>query len=279
MVLCSCGFCVEPTVFLSVEHADDGSISFKGDAGFAYPCRIRTLIDNVAIVAVLTTQPSQPVIRFADGAVVRSFSDATKYAHQIVGKVRKQGVWELTLWTMHIAHIGLVTLDRLNRSRFFGSGRKVLCAMQCHNVRAPINRYETNKLIVGKMRCLFEGKWQPKMQESERKRKRSKEKDPLPQDDNEEEETPSVGDWSVRHPKETWTASLFQGYVFANPSKAPILRKITRIYHPIGPGNPRIEATFGHPQTNEDISLIVSSVTLHVVKQYRATLLEALRCD
>lgn len=273
---CSCGFCVEPTIFLSVTHANDGSICFKGDGGFAYPCRIRTVIDDIAIVAVLTTHPSKPVIRFADGAVVRSFSDATKYAHQLVGKVRKQGVWELSLWALHIAHVGFVTLDRLNQSLFFGSGKNVLCSMQCQNVRAPVNAYHTNKLIVGKMRSLFESKWQPKLQTSERKRKRHKQKDLAPDDDLEEEEE-AVSDWSIRSPKETWTAPLFHEYVCANPSKAPILRKITHVYRPVGPGNPRVQATFAHPQTNEDISLLLSSVTLHFVTQYRATLLEALQ--
>ena len=277
---CVCGYCADPIVFLRAEQAPDGAVKFRGDGGLSYPCRIRIIIDGVAIVAVLLAPPPTPVIRFADGAMLRSFSDATVHAHRLCGAVRKQGKWELALWTMNVAHIGSVSLDRLNRALFFSSGKTdIPCGMQCHDVETPVNQYDQNPALTGKMLALFDNKWRPAAPPApagpcKRKRKKDAELDESPRAESSDDEPPLT--WNVTCAKDTWTAPLLQKFICTHPAKAPILREITRVYLPVGPGNPKVEALFAHPRTNEAISLIVSSVALNFVPQYRSLLEAAL---
>ena len=52
-------------------------------------------------------------------------------------------------------------------------------------------------------------------------------------------------------------------------SKAPILKTINDVVLPLnGLGNPKLHITVQHPNTCEDIKLLVSSTVLHLIPQY-----------
>lgn len=298
---CQCAYCLNMQWFV---WESKGKLLPNETAYFRYPMYVRIKIAGTNTVAILEDTDK---IRFDDGKVKWSWSEATKEAYRRLGKKPSRhntsidqwlpnSVDPMSMWTIRVMGVGSISLDLLDiASRFVSNGPKLECSsVTCVDTTETVNYELASNPLFAHSRALSMLKRpvradiikardassatttlaEPPARGGESaKRKKTAHDGGLQnmdtrRDEVEEDEELPTFNWSIQAPVNEWNNINVARYIERHRF-VPILSGIDRTFKKFGVNVEFMNVRMLHPLTNEEVKLTLSSALLYHVAAYK----------